>query len=264
MAFIIGVYILMAVAVLVGADSSGCVGLAFFAFIACAFLAGIHIFIHRRPLDQDETVDLAIARRHDQAMRRHRFSQVPQQAHPAEKKAMRGHGEFVACDLAFHDLPARVAGLLKYKKHEWLVVAFVRFHVASTLWWNKGPDATRVFLELDQDHLRRMALENDCDTLVLLHNHPNPDPSRWATNQPSSQDLVSAACLSELLAEDGLSVLEFICERGVPHMYFASFGDLVEPLRPILRDIEAVNGRSVLRNYSLRRELRRRRKRQFA
>ena len=185
------------------------------------------------------------------------FSAMQRPADAAEKKAMTRQGEFVACDLPYRDAPARIAGLLKYKKHEWIVIAFINsFHVQQ-LWWNKGPDGTMVWSFL-RHHSLKAAIESlKPDSIAILHNHPNPDPSYYRMSFPSEADLRSAGSFDEEFSKHGISLLEFVCERGVPHLYYATFAESVVPMDPITSEVQKVNGTGILRNYSLRKELKR-------
>ena len=51
--------------------------------------------------------------------------------------------------------------------------------------------------------------------------------------------------------------LNGICEKGVPHLYYAHFDDSVVPINPIIAEIRSVNGKGIFNNYSLRKELKR-------
>ena len=155
-------------------------------------------------------------------------------------------------------MPSRVAALLKFKKHEWVVIAFVRSLHVRLLWWNKGPDGTQVWSFLPDDEVKRVLRRHDCDAVAVLHNHPSPDPSRYRVNLPSERDLHSAAHWRQRLAHDDVSLLEFVCERGVPYLYFASFADSVLSVAPIIKEIAAENDLGAFRNYGLRVELARR------
>src|SRR5437762_2681537 len=88
-------------------------------------LVAIDIFQNRHPLTQEETSRLASKRRRDRQFQVFRFCQQPRPANPADKKAMKSTGEFVVCDLDYYEAPSRIAGLLKYKKHEWIVFALI-------------------------------------------------------------------------------------------------------------------------------------------
>jgi len=215
----------------------------------------IDIYWHRHPLNEQEVHQLSRKRQRNSALSKFDFSTMPQPADPVEKKAMRGQGEFVVCDLHYRDAPSRIAGLLKYKKHEWIVIAFINsFHI-HCLWWNKGPDRTQVWSFL-QDHSLKSAINSfDSDSIAILHNHPNPDPSRYRMDIPSEADLHSADFYDEKFSQEGISLLEFICERGVPYLYYASFTDSVVPFEPIVDEILKVNGTGIFKNYLLRKEL---------
>jgi hypothetical protein len=182
---------------------------------------------------------------------------MPRPAGAAEKKAMKAEGHFVGCDLSYRDVPARIAGLLKYKKHEWIVIAFINSYHVRHLWWNKGPDGTKVWSFL-QDHSLKAAIHSFTpDAIAILHNHPNPDPSRYRMNIPSEQDFRHAQFYDGEFSKHGISLLEFICERGAPHLYYASFAGSVGLIDPVIDEIEQINGTGILNNYSLRKELRR-------
>ena len=186
---------------------------------------GIDVYRNRHPLTPEESLSLAEKRGRNKALFEHRYSTKQRLANPAEKKAMKSQGELVSCAMDYYDTPARIAGLLKYKKHEWIVIAFISSKRALRLWWNKGPDETRVWSFL-RDHAFRSTIKTfQPDTIAILHNHPNPDPSRYRANLPSEADLRSAGFYDELLDKLGVTLLEFICERGTPHLYYARFAD---------------------------------------
>ncbi len=215
----------------------------------------IDVYRHRDPLDEFEILRLSRKRQRSRAFAKYDFSTESQVADPAEKKAMKSQGEFMRCDLDYRSAPARIAGLLKYKKHEWVVFGFIRDHRVVQLWWNKGPDGTcvRSFL---RDHQLRGAIwiiRPDC--IAIFHNHPNSNPSVYRTNAPSKTDLRSAGLYDGEFSQIGVTLLEFICERGIPHIYYASFRDDVAPIQPIIEEIRKVNGTGIFKNYSLRKEL---------
>lgn len=230
----------------------------FGAIIAVILLLwGIDVYRHRHPLDPNEVLSLARKRQRNRALFEFRFSTTQRPADPVEKKAMKSRGEFVAYDLPYRDAPARIAGLLKYKKHEWIVVAFINAMHVRHLWWNKGPDGTQVWSFLRDHSLRTAVRSFNPDSIAILHNHPNPDPSRYRMSIPSEADLTSAGFHDGEFGKHGVSLLEFICEKGVPHLYYATFDDSVVPLQPITIEINRENGTGILKNYSLRKELKR-------
>ncbi|MDD4050711.1 MAG: hypothetical protein PHR28_02275 [candidate division Zixibacteria bacterium] len=216
----------------------------------------IDIFRNRHPLNPEEIMHLAEKRRRIKALSQfaYRVSETP--ADPEEKKAMIASGEFKTCDMDYFTTPSRLAGLLKYKKHEWIVVAFVTGQTVHAHWWNKGRDGKSVSLRMLADTYETVFKSYATDTVLILHNHPNSDPSRFRTDLPSETDLQTANCRHQDLIPRGKSLLEFVCERGIPHLYYAAFHADVLPIRPMISEIEGVNGLGVFGNYKLRREMR--------
>ena len=234
--------------------------LLFFLLVFALFGVGwiSDILRHRHPLGPEEVQELARRRQWEKLLTAYAFSGTQRPADPAEKKAMKGSGQFVRCDLSYSEMPSVVAGLLKYKKHEWIVIVFIRGFHAEYLWWNKGSDGKSV-----SPHLRGGYLENAIrlhrpDALAILHNHPNPNPSRYRTNLPSAQDLRSAEYMAGLLAKFGISLVEFVCERGASHMYYAHLNSNLSPLEAHIERINGLNGAGIFKNVELRRELARR------
>ena len=229
------------------------------AIVALVFLCyGIGVFRNRHPLTRDEVIQLAQKRRRKRALLEYQFCSKQLAADVAEKKAMKSVGEFLACDLDYNRTPSRIAGLLKYKKHEWIVFAFISVPRVTRLWWNKGPDGKQVWPFLQSRELDKAIESLNPDALAILHNHPNPDPLRYRMNIQSDADLASAGFLHRRLARRRISLLEFICERGVPHLYYAAFSDVVVPVAPILGEVDSVNGTGIFKNYRLRKEMRKR------
>lgn len=228
------------------------VGLAAAIFVAVKafdFLANCH------PLSDSEVLDLAEKRRRDRALEKYDFSNMELSADPSEKKSMKASGQLVNCNLSFYDAPARIAGMLKAKKHEWIVAAYVRSYQVPLLWWNKGPDGVHVYLTLSDQDILSHAKELGADAIAILHNHPNPYGNR-ATSEPSPNDVKSALTAANFLLPHGISLLEFVCDRGIPHLYFTAFSEAEEALEPILSNVQQSNGFSRGENYRLRKELR--------
>jgi hypothetical protein len=245
------------------------------AIIALALMCyGIELFQNRHPLTAEEVIQLAQKRRRIRALFEYRFGSQQRLADPAEKKAMNSNGEFVALDIDFSHAPARIAGLLKYKKHEWIVFAFVRRKRVTNLWWNKGPDGTQVWLFLEEDTLEKTIQSLKPDAIAIFHNHPSSrkpvgrdtdfltralmSVARDLDQFPSRADLETADSFQQHFASRHISLLDFICVRGIPHLYHAAFSDDVFPVQPIIDEIDSMNGTGIFGNCSLRRELKRR------
>lgn len=218
-------------------------------------LVATDILRNRHSLTPEEVRRLAAKRRRTRQISEFSFCVQPRTATPAEKKAMESTGEFVTCNLDFFEMPSRVAGLLKYKKHEWIVIAFIAQNRVLRFWWNKGPDGTRVWSFLPPEAVCGLVRSLKLDAIAILHNHPNPNPSRFRVNVPSNADLTSAAYFHRILVPIGGTLIEFICERGVPHLYYAAFAEKIVPAEPVVAEVARTNGRGVLSNYWLRKEL---------
>lgn len=215
----------------------------------------LDVFKNRHPLNPEEVLELARIKQWRHLLAVHAFSSIPVIADASKKKAMKASGQFVRCDLRFTQLPSTIAGLLKYKKHEWVVLAFVKDLHAEYLWWNKGQDGKSVSPHLRGGYLDNALRLHQPDTVVRLHNHPNPDPSKYRVNQPSSQDIKSAEYLSKLLSEQGISFMDFVCERGVPYLYYAFLSSGSAPIERFIKDIASINDSGFFANVGLRREL---------
>jgi hypothetical protein len=213
---------------------------------------------YRHPLGLEEVRELASKRQWEHLLRAYAFSSAPRIADPSEKKAMKGSGQFVRCNLSYSEMPSVMSGLLKYKKHEWIVMVFIRNFHAEYLWWNKGSDGRSVSPRLSGGYLENAIKLHKPDTLAILHNHPNPNPSRYRANLPSAQDLRSAEYMASSLAKAGIGLIEFVCERGMPHMYYAFLNSDLSPLDDHIERINGLNGAGIFKNVELRRELARR------
>ena len=234
------------------------IGQFFIAVIAIAALwFVIDVLANRHPLTQEEVQKLLRKRQWEKGLMLHSFSSRPILANPEEKKRMKSGGEWLEFYEKFELVPARMAGFLKYKKHEWIIVVVVQSRNSLCLWWNKGPDNTSVAPRLPIESIISVARSKNADLVALLHNHPNSNPSLYDCTEPSAQDLRSAEYTAKSLSQSGISMLEFVCERGSPYLYYAHFTDRGIPPAPILHDIQCKNGNGLFGNYSLRCELRR-------
>jgi hypothetical protein len=232
----------------------------------------VEIFSNRHPLTTDEIRRLAHNRRYRRALVNYQFSTMQRPADPSQKKAMQAAGEFVTCDFHFHEAPSRIAGLLKYKKHEWIVFAFINQKKVCRLWWNKGPDGTKVWSELEDHALEHTLRTLKADTLAIFHNHPsrrymisaNADMlTRLIARTlgdvmhiPSSADIESAGTIYNQFEATGIAMLEFICVRGVPHLYYAAFPKHIVPAEGVIAEVSGQNGKGIFSNHRLRKELR--------
>lgn len=135
------------------------------------------------------------------------------------KHKMAPDGRFYNIREDLSSFPCVAASLLKYKKHEWFVVGLEKERQITLLWLNKGENGTRVCLALPFERLADIAQANEYSSLLIFHNHPNPDPGRYTCTRPSQVDLDGSALRAKELNDLGINLLEFICERGRPYLY---------------------------------------------
>jgi hypothetical protein len=149
------------------------------------------------------------------------------------------------------EFPALAAGLLKYKKHEWIIVAFERNKAIDKMWVNKGPDGSQVHLGISLPSVQQMAATDGCRSVLVLHNHPNSDPSLYSTRQASDRDKEGACERAAQLGSAGVNLIEFVCERGRHCEYWRSVCDTFLPLEGFREELRQVNGSNRGQNFSL-------------
>lgn len=171
------------------------------------------------------------------------------------KSKLKPDGNFYPLSLSIEQVPSYVANLLKYKKHEWVVLVFLTDRVAKFIWANKGVDKTAVSTLLSYDLVVRMAIDNDCNVIMKFHNHPASEPHLYRYNTPSKQDRRSADVLSEVLANHGISCTMHVCERGRAYRYYRTVALQLFPLDGVQKQVASLNGTSVWQNIRLHLEL---------
>jgi len=185
----------------------------------------LFIALHLRPLKQGEIENLANKRRKKAVDNYFAFSNYEAKVNIDFKKHMAADGAFYNTSENLFSFPSSAAGLLKYKKHEWITIALEKNQQIKLFWVNKGVDNWRAHLGIDCNHIREIAIKGRCDTVLCFHNHPNPDPSRYYASKPSNLDVETAELLADQLLVMGINLLEFVCERGKSHEYWRSISD---------------------------------------
>lgn len=224
-------------------------------FLVFIVLALAYMIYNMRPLTDQEVSQLAANRRQRQIRSHYNFNTWEYSVDLQFKKRMRPDGKFYPMDESLYNFPAVAAGLLKYKKHEWIIVAFEKDGRVSLLWVNKGMDRTSVNLYLPIEQIVEIAKERGYGSILIFHNHPNSDPGRYSCRIASPQDIKTAEIFAQALNENGINLVEFVCERGRHHEYFLAPADSFFPVEGFLKDINRENtGRYSLKNFSLHME----------
>ena len=87
---------------------------------------------------------------------------------------MRSDGRFYKIEERLFEFPALAAGLLKYKKHEWIIIAFEKEKRVELIWLNKGKDNKSVSWFLSASEIVETAKQHSFSSVLVFHNHPNP------------------------------------------------------------------------------------------
>ncbi len=214
------------------------------------------LFVESRPLRPEEEKSLAIRRRLIAIDRYNGFTEDRLVINQDFKKNMKPDGKLYFLDESMKEFPSLAAGLLKGKKHEWVIFAFAKDHRIVAAWANKGIDKTQVSSAARPETLVGFAEKLGASIVLQFHNHPNPNPSRYYMLLPSLQDDVSAKFFGSLFVIKSLTYLAFVTARGMHSQYACWVPDDFMPLNSFLQIVQSLNGASRLANFGLRRELR--------
>ena len=222
--------------------------------ISLTIIFGVFLFFiltHIRQLNDFEVNQLGTKRRTKQIRRYFSYDRGETSVDKEFKKRMKSSGKFYPIRKRLQNFPSVAAALLKYKKHEWTIIAFERNKEIYLIWCNKGPDKMSVTPTLSMENVARIAYEKGAASILTFHNHPNPNPGKYRTNMPSDQDLESAKLRSTIYNSRGLNLVSFVCERGRYYEYFMSPANSFLPLIGFVEVINGINGSSRLSNLKL-------------
>lgn len=204
------------------------------------------------PLTEKQISDLARKRRKKHLDKYYFISNFYTPFELDFKKNMNPKGTFYPIHTKLNELPYYIANLLKYKKHEWIAIVFEKNQLADLLWVNKGDDNMSVHFKITSDDIIKMALEKNSSTVLFFHNHPNSYPQNISLSRPSETDLNSARLLAEDLTKQKINMLDFVCDRGKPFLYWQAIHDNFYPLKIFYSQInEFENNISKSQNFKL-------------
>jgi hypothetical protein len=211
----------------------------------------IFVVSHFRPLTDEEVFYLANKRRSKKINAYYQFSQYQVSVNLEFKKAMAAEGAYYNIHAALKEFPSIAAALLKYKKHEWIIIGFEKEQKIDFVWLNKGPNNTQVASHLTFAGMVNHARSGNHTTVIVLNNHPNPDPGNFYLLLASEQDKRSAKALEDVLLSASVNLLEFVCERGRFHQFHRAIAPSFIPVQTISTAILAENDVSRGRNLQL-------------
>jgi hypothetical protein len=141
----------------------------------------LFIVLHLRPLAEHEVRSLSTKRRRRNIEAYFHADNCERSVNPDFKKSLNPRGVFYQMDLPLYSVATTVAGLLKYKKHEWIVIAFEKQKQVGQLWVNKGQDNSSASIDLPVNCALDIALKNGYSSILMFHNHPNSNPNRYSS-----------------------------------------------------------------------------------
>lgn len=221
-----------------------------------ALLAVVMLFIilHLRPLAENEITALGTKRRKRNVEAYFNLENTERTVNPEFKKSLNPRGVFYRVELPLYSAASTIAALLKYKKHEWIVVAFVKGKQVGQLWVNKGHNNSSATIYLSVEEALETATRNGYSSVLMFHNHPNSNPGRYTCTQASKADLASASHWAARLNPAGVNLAEYVCERGRHYRYCLSPSDSFMPIGQFTDAISKTNGSSRLSNLRLHME----------
>lgn len=214
-------------------------------------LSILFVVTHLKPLTEFQIKKLARKRRKRTTRKYFRYFTMEYLPNLDFKKSMSSIGNFYPVNYRLYDAPSIIASLLKYKKHEWIVVAFEKNKIVDKLWLNKGLDKYGVGLNIPLEIILNMALAGTYSSVIICHNHPNPNPRKYSNTLPSKKDKESAKEWGEYFNIQGVNLIEFVCERGKPYRYFKSYSEAFLPVAIFSEKILMINGKSRWSNLRL-------------
>jgi len=250
---LVGLGVVLSVALLLGGRSVTAAALAALAVVG--FPACLLVRLSQ-PLSEDQLWRGAEKQRRRAVEELLRPAPLEVAADPVYKGSMKAEGRWDRLPLALPHVPSFVGDLLKYKKHEWIVVGLVEAEGWVSLWMNKGEDRMSVASHLGREGVAERARRTGAYLVALFHNHPNPDPARLVLTAPSQQDERLAHEWAAFLNALGISVAAYVCERGRAHRYAAYAADNLFPVARFYTALREANDRSWWHNVRLRLRLR--------
>lgn len=121
--------------------------------------------------------------------------------------------------------PSIIADLLKFKKHEWIIVAFEKNKIIDLMWANKGDNSESVSLKINDWDILGIVNEHEYQTVLFFHNHPNHKPYLYNMLTPSEADLAFIKRKEVFFNPLGINVLSFVCERGRYECFYLGISD---------------------------------------
>ena len=147
-----------------------------------------------------------------------RFRQIYADAQVLKKTA---HGAGTFCQSPYSsrgDFLDYMGQFFKYKKHEWIFIAFMTGGVVDRFWVNKGPDNEGVSPFIGISDAAGICQKKGFNHVLVGHNHPS------GALAPSKQDRVFLEEFMDSLAQVNVSVEHLVFVAGRWANYGLSIG----------------------------------------
>ena len=154
---------------------------------------------------------------HNQA-KNGRFDQVYADAQFLKKTASAAGGFYRSSYSSRDDFLDFMGQFFKYKKHEWVFVAFMKNGVVDMFWVNKGPDNQSVSPVIGLPSVAEICQANGFNRVLVGHNHPA------GVLAPSKQDRIFFEAFLDSLAQVNVSVEHLVYVAGAWRNYGLSIG----------------------------------------
>jgi len=214
----------------------------------------LYFVFHRTPLSEEEILKLSQKRTRKYIKKNYSFNNVPVTINKQFKSSLKPNGKWYNAEEKLYSFPSYIAGLLKGKKHEWVVIAIENEGIVYGFYANKGYNNASVSFNCDLDYIMEKCKECNCSTIMRFHNHPNDNPNYQTCLLASEQDKLSATwCAGQVI--DSYNWLDFVCERGNFIKFYEQYSKKFVPQQARTENIESENGISKFKNYKLHREL---------
>ena len=220
-------------------------------FILYFLIFFIFIIFHFRTLTENEVIQLSKKRRDKKLSEYFIFDNREYSANKSFKKNMNPNGKIYQINETLFEFPSIAAALLKYKKHEWIIIAFEKNKNINFIWLNKGLNRASVSSYIDISTICNFCKEYNQTSILIFHNHPNVNHNYYDVSTPSDNDIESAKYFAQALNINEINLLEFICERGSHNKYYFSITDSFLPLSGFISTINENNGKSKIKNLLL-------------
>lgn len=216
----------------------------------------IFIVRHNRPLTENEIKELSEARRREYINRNFHLSHTSLSINSNYRSSLEKAGRWDRINIAYSNSCSFLTELLRYKRHEWFVILIADEHQGKLIWANKGNDNASCYFKGRLEEVVRLAEQNKCNTVIMMHNHPHTADRSWNLLIPSDTDLHTFDRCRNFFDEHGLNLIDAVCSMGEFSVYGQNFAQSFFPSGTSFSEISLLNDASSKDHLRLHYELR--------